>query len=953
MLTKPERQAVVIRSAVRLVVVLLSYCLIAYLVNAAGMDLTRILIGGGDTYSQGLPTKLFSTSFSAWNPAVQLGVYAFAEYAPFYFPTFLPLLVFPNVFGYNLFTLSHYAMAAFFFYLYARNLRLGDYAAYVGGVLFMCSGFLLAHKGHHALLGAAVWLPLMLLFIDRYFRSRLIREAAFAGASLGVSLLAGFPQTTLYMAVLAVAYFSFRSFADESRRRRSGSVWFWAAGLTAIIVVAVLIASLQLFAIAELLPTITREKISLEMFNQDSLPLPYLGTLAIPGLLGGVSGMRGYLQAGSFVSFYPYMGQLALLLTAFGVVTLWNKDHSIRFWVFVGSIAGVLCLGLPPIQYVLHFVPVYNLFRAPARHIYELDFAICVLAVYGLHALSSIALERRQIARALRLGTLVIGIFLLAAVCASQYIRFLAEHVADNGHSSAAALFGIGLQWFTSMAPRIYPHLALWRPTVLFPMIFFAASAWLLWKMSRSSRTLWKALVPVLMVADIWLPYHTLYANPDTTPLFHPKSDTDVTYLNSLDRTHYRIYPIDPPTQYVYPMMNQVHDLPAINDYSPYWDKRYQSIGQFGLNGASDSAYMSPNLMDELGVRYLIVNLPIYTDQLRYIRQFTDSPSTPLPIPDENCAALNCADASFPNPGVISLERKSAGVGIIQIPVAFTPNTLYQIKFDVRAKAPDTDPLIVDLFAHAKPWGDSGIALRRYVVSLGPDFTSTGVSIDSREMPAQNGYIRLFTLSRNPIEIRSLHIGIAQIVPIAYREVYRGPNGDVVFENPGALPRFRFAREVLPVPDIGHARAITLSAYFDPASLATVEGPGRRRMMEDGKVLSEAIANDTMRWNVTTGAHSLFVVADTWFPGWEARVDGHAVPIRIVDGFLRGVFINGAGQHRVEMSFHPWASKYGALATLAGVALLVGLCLLQRGGQREREFEAEIPAGGRNVAVRE
>jgi hypothetical protein len=770
----------------------------------------------------------------------------------------------------------------------------------------------------------------MLLFIDRYFRSRLIREAAFAGAALGVSVLAGFPQTTLYMAVLAIACFSFRCFGDDEAIKRSGRVSLWAAGLVSIIVVAVLIASLQLFAVAELLPTITREKISLEMFNQDSLPLPYLGTLAIPGLLGGVSGIRSYLHAGSFVEFYGYMGQLGLLLAAVGVVALWNKDRSIRFWLFVGSIAGVLCLGFLPIQHVLHFVPVYNLFRASARHLYELDFAICVLATYGLNALSSTALERRQITRALRLGTLGIGIFLAAAVCASQYIRFLAEHIADTGHSGAAGLFGVDLERFTSMAPGIYPHLALWRPTVLFPMVFFAASAWLLWKMSRRSRILWKVLLPAVMVLDIWLPYHTLYANPDTTPLFHPKSDTDVAYLNALDRMHYRIYPIDPATYYVYPMMNQLHDLPVINDYSPFWDKRYQSVGQFALNGDSSTAYLSPKLMDELGVRYLITNRETVASQLRHTSQSADSPATPLPMPPETCAALNCAEASFPEPGIISLQAQPGQIAMVQIPVAFTPNTLYKISFEVREKGLNTAPLIVDFDAHPGTWGGSGVAQTRYVMSLGPDFTSTDVLIDSFHMTAQNGGIRLFTLSPNAIELWNLHIGIAQTVPNAYREVYGAPNGDIIFENPGALPRFRFVREVLPVSDLGHARAITLSASFDPASQATVEGPGQRRTMDDGKVLSEAIANDRMNWSVITGAHSLFVVADTWFPGWEAQVDGRDVPIRIVNGFLRGVFIDGAGQHRIEMSFRPWASKFGAIATLVGIALLLGCCLVKR-----------------------
>jgi hypothetical protein len=248
----------------------------------------------------------------------------------------------------------------------------------------------------------------------------------------------------------------------------------------------------------------------------------------------------------------------------------------------------------------------------------------------------------------------------------------------------------------------------------------------------------------------------------------------------------------------------------------------------------------------------------------------------------------------------------------------------------VRAKALDTAPLIVDLDAHAGTWGGSGVAQRRYVIALGPNFTPTDVLIDSVHMTAQNGYIRLSTLSANPIELRNLHIGIVQPVANAYREVYGAPNGDVVFENPGALPRFRFVREVLPVSGLGQARAITLSASFNPASQATVEDGGRRRMLDEGRVVSEAITNDKMNWIVTTGAHSLFVVDDTWFPGWEARVDGRDVPIRIVNGFMRGVFIDGAGQHRIDMRFHPWASTYGAIATLAGIALLAGCCFVKR-----------------------
>ncbi|HEX4229758.1 MAG TPA: hypothetical protein VHZ07_13885 [Bryobacteraceae bacterium] len=536
----------------------------------------------------------------------------------------------------------------------------------------MCSGSLLGHKGHQALLGASVWLPLLLLFIDRYLRTRLIREAAFAGGVLGMSLLGGYPQTATYMTILATAYFSFRCFGSDDDGQRGGRVSVWAAGLAAICVISVLIASLQLFAVAELIPTITREKISLHMFNQDSLPIAYVGAFLVPGIFGGTSGLGSYYRSASFIEFYSYMGQSALLLAAFAAVGLWNKNLIVRFWVFTGLIAGILCLGLHPIQRLLHLVPVYNLFRAPARHLYEVDFAISVLAVYGLHALLNKTLQRRQVLWALRLGVLAVGTFLMAAVCATQYIRFLAAPPAG-----AASFFGDNIQQFTLMAPSIYAYLAAWRPTVLFPMIFFVCSACLLWQMNRRNRTVWKILLSVVMVFDIWLPYRTVYANPETTPLLHPNSDSDIAYLNALDRTHYRIYPIDPATGYLYPMMNQIHDLPAINDYSPFWDKRYQSVGEFDLNGESETAYMTTKLMNELGVRYLITNRETIASQLRNVSQSTDPPASALPIPDQNCAALRCEDASFSEPGIISLQSQAGQVAIVQIPVEFTSDTLY------------------------------------------------------------------------------------------------------------------------------------------------------------------------------------------------------------------------------------------------------------------------------------
>ncbi len=65
---------------------------------------------------------------------------------------------------------------------------------------------------------------------------------------------------------------------------------------------------------------------------------------------------------------------------------------------------------------------------------------------------------------------------------------------------------------------------------------------------------------------------------------------------------------------------------------------------------------------------------------------------------------------------------------------------------------------------------------------------------------------------------------------------------------------------------------------------------------------------------------AFIVVADAFFAGWRARVDGEAAPLFRVNHMVRGVAVP-AGRHRLTMSYEPpgWAP---AVATTRGAALL-------------------------------
>lgn len=80
---------------------------------------------------------------------------------------------------------------------------------------------------------------------------------------------------------------------------------------------------------------------------------------------------------------------------------------------------------------------------------------------------------------------------------------------------------------------------------------------------------------------------------------------------------------------------------------------------------------------------------------------------------------------------------------------------------------------------------------------------------------------------------------------------------------------------------------------------------------------------------------SLLVLSQTWFPGWQARVDGQSVPIREIHGVLQGVPLS-AGAHTVDFVYRPVSAYGGAALTFAGLIAmaLAGRALRETRPQR-------------------
>jgi uncharacterized membrane protein YfhO len=81
--------------------------------------------------------------------------------------------------------------------------------------------------------------------------------------------------------------------------------------------------------------------------------------------------------------------------------------------------------------------------------------------------------------------------------------------------------------------------------------------------------------------------------------------------------------------------------------------------------------------------------------------------------------------------------------------------------------------------------------------------------------------------------------------------------------------------------------------------------------------------DDEVEVDATACAPSYLVVADAWFPGWEAEVDGQPAVIERADIALRAVKL-APGAHAVRMRYRPRSFRWGAFVsglTLAALAI--------------------------------
>ncbi|MCC6589423.1 MAG: YfhO family protein [Bryobacterales bacterium] len=155
-------------------------------------------------------------------------------------------------------------------------------------------------------------------------------------------------------------------------------------------------------------------------------------------------------------------------------------------------------------------------------------------------------------------------------------------------------------------------------------------------------------------------------------------------------------------------------------------------------------------------------------------------------------------------------------------------------------------------------------------------------------------------------------------------EVFRGATGLKVFRRHGVLDRARLVHQAIQANTLGELRVRLHAGDGRNAAIFVGPLPALEQCGDQGEVEWLERQPSTFLLRATTTCRALLVVADTWFPGWEAMVDGRSAPVLEVYGAVRGVTLT-AGQHEIRMRYRPWTVRAGAALTALGLVLAAGL----------------------------
>ena len=925
-----------------------------------------------------------SGNLPLWNPYIFGGMPLLgAGQGGLLFPLNWLFLIFSAPTAMNLVMLSTYALAALGAYLYARRSGATIAGASLTALAWQFSGFMVAQIGHMNIIQTAALLPWVLWTLEGFGTEGRRTQGAALALIITLQVFAGHQQTLAYTLFVVAAYAIFRALAEKGRvrRRYCGAFAFMLVGLVA--------GAAQILPTYELLRNSVRAAPSYDFFSSFSMPPRFLWTFFAPYVMGGGDGRlfrAPYVGTAFYAEYIAYMGILTLALAALALIL--SRQGRDYFWAGVALVGLILATGrfLPFDLYaILYHVPVINLFRVPARHLMEVDFALAMLAGRGLTALSA--------ARG-RTRTLIITALVSVALLCLTWLAVTAGRPAE---------FVLG---------RRAPVSILRAPELFMPLVIAALSAWALWAFARRRRGALLLLFAVLSFDFLlwgdssgWRRTAThddpLWREPDTVRFLRERGgdeqgryriltvlqafNPDVPVAVEQGDTAAFIIELQPNTYMMHAVENAAgYDGFGLGRYSRLADdmKLWGELPEPQKNLLSES-----RAFDLLNVRYLLVpnSFALETDR-KLEEELLSERKAPVTV---SFGGYGFAPEDIGAPQLDQGERLVFTVPHLPAErVALLTNLSWSTDIAdgttvgrVRLQTDDGREFTLDIRAgeHTSEWAYDREDVRARTRHARAEVATSFPVEDARARYEGHTYVAALalpqraTITGGEIEVATVEgapnlildvkrvslIDEGQAVPLKptwvrgvsprdaegktaatdaspeskrWRRV--GEEKYVTFyENTQALPRAWLATEIIWEQDEAVLQTIRTGVLpsgrpWDPQRTALAELPQNPKLRlsgEDNPGEASITRHEANRVEVrvATRVPALLVLSENFYPGWRVSVDGEQAELLRVNYNLRGVVV-GPGEHRVTFTYRPrsvWLGGLISALTLAGLLM--------------------------------
>lgn len=929
----------------------------------------RFLIGG-DVFFYTYPMRtvawrmIRAGSPPTWTPLLLSGypLLAMAQLGLGY-PLTWGHLFLPDHWAEEIFVLAPFLLAPMFTYAYAREIGRSRLGALLAGLAFGYSGLTTNALGMNGIpTNAMMWLPLLLIALERARMRPLLPSLLGATGAYSLSVLTGHAQSFLLVGLIAAAYALFLALVP-SQNERSAELPAHQRGWSAqarwrpvfVVVLALLfslgIAAFQILETLRAARRSIRHSITYDFFSQGSFtPREALLSFAAP--------LYHYIDVTTYIA--PLACACALYALLRAMRRRQVVDPRMWFWLALACVAVVFMLGEhTPLYRLAYRIPILNLFRIPSRHVFEWSFAVATLAAYGWDALSATTVAVKQDNYRTRIsenGTVVINIALIALCTTVGVLWWLSiNRVALAGllpSTQAGRAYFIGKIALTASV-----LLVVWRCRRLsapWPRDSILASALLL-----------GCLVEPLVLISQWWPGTAKPAARFTTP------GQSTRYLQQFPPEANRVYMqanlgVDENAALPrFDVLDQtaLYGLHNAAGYEPLLLERYsRALGDVDYDAVRPRPGHPPprelfepqsQVLDLLNVTHVV--------------SFSDlaKPSATQLIEHEGIRFATDELVLELTPGASATISGGNAVGDILAVVTSLANAvpIAQDTPVARLRLSTPEGRIIERVLTAgrdtAEWAHERADVRAVVKhQLAPVFDSrAGDPMNS--FPASRYWTRLSLGERtsvskveitNKMQSGSLAVwkitlydaASKQSMPLA-RPVL-DPNrwqtaaefdGVLVVRNTRALPRAWLVAEAESVEGEEALRRIRgeASRQFDPLRTALIEArPEELAQLRGGELSPESVARivkyEATRLTIETSAPmpTVLVVSEVFYPGWEVSVDDKPGRILVTDYLLRGVVLP-AGTHRIEMHYAAPAARNGAIISLLTLMLLFSFAI--------------------------